>query len=445
MPAEAPTPAPPASPIPPLPPLAASDISARIKRLWTLILLLVVVVASTGAFVGFPVSPSLRDAPVVGWFWRLLPGEGLATAPAFQIHSDDLIWMWRFKNLPRPSLPTRDTEYIKMKYLPGAGTPYDDLSYIHGLDQPALERWVCHFLLKVSGRMPESLPQKDWDYDRDFNWNVTQGNVAPPDSVRLVRVANAAFMILAAACLFLALARAVSPLAGLVGSLYLVFHPSLIDVMWSIGSDPLLWLCMCAALLCWTLFEDSRTGLILVSLLGGLAASAKVNGAFIVVGYAVWLALRRKYLYAVLAAAIGLLTFIICNPIVFSRGIFGVPVMLWEFLHWRTVRSSMIAAHYPAFAEAGRWRVMFYLLGVWWPLLPLLIVSRRLWKLDAPVFWAFTLAVGHLLTVSAPLPRYTIAIQEGLALGLIAAYWPKRPLAWKRLLTFLRPRRQVRR
>lgn len=358
------------------------------SRLMTLVLLAVVVFAAAQHFIG------------------------LAQNPLYQVHSDDLVWMYRFQHLPY------------------AAAPGDDPEHTHGLDQPALERYVFHFLLKWTGRLPaDKLPE--WDYNQDFNWNVSQGRVAPPDAVHFVRVVNAAFMIAAAVLIFLALAKAVSPLAGFVGGLYFTVHPATVDVTWSIGSDPLLWMLMPAALLIWLYRGKSLGGAIAVGIVTGLAASAKINGGVVVVGYCAWVLLKRRPLLAVAAGTAALVTFVALNPVVFGRGILGVPASLNEILTWRHTRSLQMAAHYQGYADAPRWRLFYYLLGPWWPLLALILVSPRLWRLEPVVFWAAALTILHALTVTAPLPRYKLPIDAGLVLGVIAAYWPcELPVKW---------------
>ena len=393
----------------------AYERAQHLKRLWTLGLLMALVVAAGRHFVG------------------------LAAAPEFQIHSDDLMWMYRYQNLPRAALPTTKADYVHFEYLPGHEAPADDLAYIHGLDQPAFTRYVFHYLLSWAGKLPAG-ELADWDYAHDFQWNVEKGNVAPREAVRVVRVVNAALMIGAAALVFIAVARAVTPAAGFVAGLYLVLHSATVDVMWSIGSDPLLWFCMAGALLLWVGLGASLWGAILLGVAGGLAAGAKINGAIVVIGYAVWVLAKRRPKWALLSLGAGLLTFVLVNPICFARGVLGVPRMLWELVAWRSVRAEMTARHFPAYAGQARWRLFFYLLGSWWVLLPLVLVSRRFRRLEPAVWWAMALTVGHALTVMAPLPRYLYPLQAGLVIGAITAYWPMRLGIGRRWLRGVRER-----
>jgi hypothetical protein len=251
--------------------------------------------------------------------------------------------------------------------------------------------------------------------------------------VHFVRVVNAAFMIAAVGLIFAAFARAVSPLAGLLGGFYLALHPAFPTVMWSIGPDPLLWLFVTAALALWVRYGATSRGAIAVAIAGGLAASAKLDGALVVAGYCLWLLARRQPRRAVLSGAIALALFVLVNPILFSRGVLGVPGMLWNMFYWRGTRTAMMTLNYPAYAAAPRWYIPFYLMGSWWTLVPLLLVSPRLWRLEPAVFWAVVFAVGHIALVTVPEPRYTLYIDAGVALGLIAGYWPGgllQRLAW---------------
>jgi hypothetical protein len=115
--------------------------------------------------------------------------------------------------------------------------------------------------------------------------------------------------------------------------------------------------------------------------------------------------------------------------------------MLREMAVWRSARAGLVARDYAAYAGAPRWHIFFYLLGAWWALVPLLVVSRRLWRLDAAVWWGTALALGHLLTVTAPIPRYTLPLETGIVYGLIAAYWPRRAaVTWKGIAAAVRMR-----
>ena len=358
------------------------------RRLWLLLLLLVVAVSAAQRFVG------------------------IAQDPAFQIHSDDLLWMDRFRELPRTAQPGEEPHYG------------------HGIDTPALERYVFHYLLLWTGRMPGQLPR--WDYDQSFEWNVAQGNVAPAEAVRLVRVVNAVFMIAATVIVYVAFAGTVGGLAGLVAALYLVLSSGVVDVLWSIGPDPLLWMLLSVALLLWARLPATWWAAVVVGAVGGLATSAKLNGSIAVAGYCLWLLIKRRPLWALYAAAAAFVVFAATNPFVFSNGVLRMPQLAGQMFTYRAHKGMLFAQDYDQhhgthYADAPRWMVFFWLMGKLWVLLPLTLVSRRFLLLRPLAFGCTALAVGHALAVTTPVGRYTLPIDAGLAWAAIAAYWP-RPL-----------------
>lgn len=370
--------------------IGGDDWRVHARRLWVLILFLVVATAAA------------RTA------------TGIANAPQFAIHSDDVILMKRFRDLPRPAT--------------FESSPYH---YVHGIDHPALERYVFHFLLKWTGRLPGELPT--WDYSRDFTWNVSMGNVAPPDAVRLARGVNALFMVAAACLIFLAVARAVSPVAGLAAGLYFGAHPAMVEILWSIGPDPLQWLMLALGLYLWVVSKVDAKWAVIVGGVGGLAAATKINGGFFVLAYCLWLLLKRRPLLALASGAVSLAVFIALNPVVFGGGVMRVPVVLWEFVAWRGQQAreliANLAARQPtpmhiAYRDASHWRIPFMLLGQWVALVPLMLVSPRMRRLDPVPFWGIVLLVGNAFTITAPERRYLLPVQAGLVIGLIAAYWP---------------------
>jgi hypothetical protein len=341
----------------------------------------------------------------------------ITQAPQFQIHSDDTILLYRFAHWPRPV------------------SPEDRYDYVHGLDHPALDRWVLGALLRIAGRMPATVPP-EWDFTQSFEWNVEHGRVGPPATVQFVRAANAALMTIAAALMCLALMRAVTPAAGLVAGLFFIVHPSAMEVLWSLGPDALLWPLVAATLYLWVQFGATRAGAIAVGIAAGLATSTKLNGAVTVVAFCAWLLLKRRWRLAVLAGAVAFAVFVAVNPFLWSRGVLGVPKMFAEIISWRMERAALMAAHHPTYQNAPQMVRFFWLMGSWWPTLFLVLVSRRLWRLEPAVFWAASLAVLHGLTVNIPEKRYLYLIDAGLVLGIIAGYWPRRmawPAYWRRV------------
>ena len=278
---------------------------ARLRRMLALILLALIVYAAAEHF------------------------AGLAQEPMYQIHSDDLIWIYRFEHLPY------------------AAAPGDEPERTHGIDQGGLERYVFHYLLSWSGKMPSG-PLPTWDYDKDFNWNVAQGRVAPPEAVHFVRVANAGFMIVAAALIFIALAWAVHPLAGLVGALFFIGDPGSVEVIWSIGSDPLFWMLSTAVLALWVFLPMSLASAIVIGVAAGLATSAKINAAAVLVAYCLWLLLKRRYLFSGVALAAGIVVFVATNPVLFGSGVLGVPATLQRNAR---VAAAARGAHGPALSD----------------------------------------------------------------------------------------------
>ncbi len=335
--------------------------------------------------------------------WHFL---AIADSPVFSVHSDDVIWMYRFVHWPRPV------------------DPADRYDYVHGIDQGALERWVFGALLRVTGRMPEKPLPPEWDYKQSFEWNVAAGRVAPPDAARLVRIANALFMTAAAALIFLALARAAGSVAGFFGGIFFIVNGAAVEVLWSLGSDPLFWALTALSVYLWARLGDSLKAAIVVGLVAGLATSAKVNAGAVVAAFCLWLLLKRQWRRALIAGATALGVFVLTNPILFSKGVFGVPAVMLEMARWRAARAAGVAANYPAYAHAPQAARALMLLAWWWLAAIPLFLAPALRRLEPIPFWAAVMLVVHGLTVTVPVARYVYPMYVALAMGLLAAWWP---------------------
>ena len=371
---------------------------------------------------------------------------GIAEHPDFDIHSDDVLFVERFMVKPstvnlEPNMPV-----ARVREAPGpGGEPRWVRLYWHGIDHPALERWVFHFLLKLADRMPENLPVEPWDYSQSADWNIERGHVAPPGARRFVRVTNAAFMVATAALIFVAAARAVTPLAGFlcavafIDPLNVLGHT--VEIVWSLGPDPLLWLMMTATLVSWVYLQDSWHGALITGLAAGLAASTKLNGAFLVIAFVGWLLYKRRWRRALAAGAAAFAVFVLVNPVVWSRGVAGFPRVLWDFVAWGRMRAPAYAAAFAELAGKGWLGARAVILGqplwLWIILIIALLASKRLRRLEPLVLWAAVIAIAHLLTVPAPAPRYVFPIQAGLIIGVVAAYWPRHPIALLKSLAAL--------
>lgn len=290
--------------------------------------------------------------------------------------------------------------------------------------------------------MPESLPE-EWDYTQSHDWNVAAGRVAPEQARRMVRVTNAAFMVAAAALIYVAGARAVGPFAGFLCALafidpyHLMGHT--VAVVWSLGPDCLLWLMMTGMLSLWVYLEDTWAGTLAAGLAAGLATSTKLNGAFLVVVLCAWLLYRRQWQKAMAAGGLALAIFVLLNPVVWSRGTLGIARVLWDFVAWGRIRAPEYAASFAELADRGwlgtravilsrpAWLPGWLSLWLWMAITIALLASRRMRRVEIMPLWSATIALGHLMSVPAPEPRYVMPIQAGLLIGIAAAYWTRRP------------------
>ena len=375
---------------------------------------------------------------------------GIAEHPWFDIHSDDLLFVERFMAAPGAVAIDPDMPVAQVGEAPErGGEPRELRLYWHGIDHPALARWGFHYLLKWTGRMPERLGAESWDYAQGADWNIAMGRVAPPEVRWFVRVTNASFMVAAAALIYIALAHAVTPFAGCLCAVafidpwHILGHT--VEIVWSLGPDPLLWLMMAAVLVSWVYLEDSWAGAVVTGLSAGLATSTKLNGAFLVVAFCGWLLYKRKWRRALAAGAAAFAVFVIFNPVVWSRGVLGFPRVLLDFIVWGRMRAPDYAASFVQLAGKGWLGARAVILGqplwVWIVLVAALLASKRLRKLEIVPFWAAVIALAHLLTVPAPAPRYVFAIQAGLMIGVVAAYWPRHPVELLKSLPSLTKRR----
>ena len=220
---------------------------------------------------------------------------GIATHPDYDIHSDDVLIIERLKRPPSAAAPTGGFALDQLEIPLRGDEPVANREYQAGIDHPSLERWLFHYLLSWSGRMPEELPREEWDYEKSMKWNIDRGIVAPPAARRFVRAVNALFMVLAAIFFYLAVMRSIAPAAGLIVALLFISHGSTFEVCWSLGQDPLLWMIMAAALLLWGCMGVSLKGALWMGIMSGLAASTKLNGAFLTIAFCAWLLCHRKW------------------------------------------------------------------------------------------------------------------------------------------------------
>ncbi|MHC4713415.1 MAG: YiiX/YebB-like N1pC/P60 family cysteine hydrolase [Planctomycetota bacterium] len=359
---------------------------------------------------------------------------GIVEHPWYDIHSDDVLFVERAMVRPAVVPVERGTSLSELAEIPARGAePAYVRPYWHGIDHPALHRWVFHFLLRLTGRMPEQLPEADWDYSKSRDWNVAEGRIAPAGARWLMRVTNAALMVAAAVFIYLAAARRLDPLAGFVCAVCFVDPLNVlghtIEIVWSLGPDPLLWAVMTAALVVWAYRGGTLSGTICVAVLSGLAASTKLNGAYLVIAFCAWLFLRKKWRLALLAGGVSFVVFVAVNPVIWSRGVFGAPRVLYDFVAWGRLRAGLYARSFDELEGKSWFGARAVILGrFWWLWLAgavALLAAPRLRRLGIIPFWAAFVSLGHLLTVPAPAPRYVFPIQAGLLIGLVGAYWPK--------------------
>ena len=316
------------------------------------------------------------------------------------------------------------TAYDDALWLKRAQTPTGD--YVLAVDVPGGVRAYYRAILAACDWRGATIPT---DYRQTPRQNYRRGAGAPADAVLAMRTGNVFAFLAGLLCLYyvanVALgstwraALALSPLV--ISPLFPVY------IVPRVGPDALLFAWVCAFLAVWVYaHQQGRAAawrwVIALGAAGGLATFVKINGALVLFAYMAWIVARRQgwarlYLPA-LAGAVAFGLFYLLNP-----AFHGIRP---EFVIWDILARRAVVAHgqLTTYGPIG-WLDLVHRVVPSIALLPVLGVvawrARAAWWFWPVVAWGLALAVGTLLTINQPLPRYVGPLELGLYVPIALA------------------------
>ncbi|MGH2532524.1 MAG: ArnT family glycosyltransferase [Thermomicrobiales bacterium] len=229
----------------------------------------------------WPRRPRVRDTP-----WALLVGLALFVF-AFSLWMNlDEIRASRFH--PDESRWINRAYYIRELGDP-FGETWSDQYLIRG--QPPMGSYVIGLGLLLQGH--DVTTNGPWDFHRgdewNVNWNATYGNMPSQADLEASRKTNAVIGALTVAAVFVIATRLTNWIGGLAGALFLAYNPLQTGLSSQALSDALLGLIIALATLVIMALADRPTWprLILLGVLLGAGASAKLSPLFLAAGLAV--------------------------------------------------------------------------------------------------------------------------------------------------------------
>jgi len=192
-------------------------------------------------------------------------------------------------------------------------------------------------------------------------------------------------------------------------------------VAWRMGPDMLFCLVLAATLAAWVgLDTRGWRGFVIVSLLCGLATSAKQNGILVLGGWCGYLAFTegpsRRVWRPVVAAALAFAAFAIVDPALWYR---GPQEFLSQSIHTRALWSERTVN---VFGPCTPWMFFTTAVKAWWalPVFAWFVWRCRREAWFAPVaWWAAALAIGTYVAIPCPETRYLAPLEMGFYFPLM--------------------------
>lgn len=209
--------------------------------------------------------------------WHLLPS---VTSTPF--HRDEARWVHRVYYLQEWRNPLGE-RWQDSGYPIGTGS-WDERFRMSG--QPPLAPYLFGIGMLLQGR--DLTTNGFWNMDRDPEWNVASGNMPERADLEAARRTNVVIAGLIVVVVYLLGARITNRAGGVIGGLFLAFHPLLADVATRAWSDPALVLCLAlAALVAYRLGERPGWGwAVMLGVLLGLGGAAKLSPLLLAAGMA---------------------------------------------------------------------------------------------------------------------------------------------------------------
>ena len=329
----------------------------------------------------------------------------------------------------------------------------DDRFY--AIDVPGLNRWIYWPMFRITGlyKVPPGEPEC-WSlrdgriyFEESFTnprWpvNVSQeafqtwihrrGRYAPRSSIMALRLVNiAVYGVMLAALWYAARAALKSPWLAVLAVCPVALVPAFnVNVAFVVWSGDIFALAMLAvALAVWMRYHlkgqtASRSAILVISILCGLATASKLNGVLVLFAYLTYLAICSNGLSRLtnplVAGLIAFATFLAVDPVVFLYP----DKAPWQVLSLMVTRRMQVAADWTRREGPLGWSQILSLAIFWWPLVPVAVWAfwrqrRARWFLPLALWCAFNL-VGTLAGVL----EVNRADDEYMAQAYMALFFP---------------------
>lgn len=311
--------------------------------------------------------------------------------------------------------------------------------YTWCIHHPSLGRIVYRTVLGWAGHAEP--PKGSWKHGASYSENLTLGNVLPKGMQFVLRLTNTAFYAAAAVLTFLGLNRILAnSLLATLGVLTFIFEPTLTSgykaVVPYVGADALFVFLLVLFWYAWLLLGRRPLACALaLGIIGGLASSAKVNGAFALVAAAVflawtargWLRLALPVLTVALASAI----FLALNPVYFGGGFaWGARVLRDTLGLMFNLKEVTTATSWGSFTRFETFAAAFPYYPFLVPAAVLLWQSRREPWFAATFAWAASIIAMNLALIYMPQPRYAAPVRVAFLILVMACG----STLWRRLM-----------
>lgn len=344
--------------------------------------------------------------------------------------------------------PNWDETFHVKASLHDPGEYYSAVGQGYSIDHPTLKRYIYRAVLHARGIT--SIKTPDVDYHQTPKWNIENGRTPQLDVVLPLRITNAVFMTAAVVLVFLtALLLLGNGYLAVLVLLPLVLSERIgIGVVGYVGCDAILAFFLALSLFVFTLLvltgkASSLLGVLALGVVGGLATSAKFNGALVVVAFVVYLVIYNRGIDRLarpfLMTAVAVVVFVILNPVMRGGGLGWAIGIVWDMLKRRRTiwmsqyeevsltRFQLVARFFPyaAFVYAG--------------FAALVALRRKKWAV--PLFiWSAALVLGTLLSVNRTYRRYFLPVEMAtftaagiFAWALLGEYLPRGVHGWHTL------------
>jgi hypothetical protein len=215
----------------------------------------------------------VRDLLIAASLFLLACWQFLGAVDDQPMHRDEARWIHRAEYVPELAHPWSD--YWDEDVWIGKGGTRDEQYRLRA--QPPLGSYLMGIGLLLQGRDLDT--NGFWNMDRDDAWNIARGNQPDPADVTAARRATAVVGALTVVAVYVIVTRLTNRAGGVIGGVFLTFHPLMVLLATFAGSDALLTLMVALAALaaCWLADRPTWPRALLLGVFIGLGASTKLS------------------------------------------------------------------------------------------------------------------------------------------------------------------------